>query len=187
MLRTLSTFAAFGTCAVASVNSASATPITIDGRTGATFGLGLGGGHIGCEDDGCEDLTGSGSLSLHGGAIVGGRVAVLGELWWMVHEDDELSVNQGLFTGNVRVWPLSGLWLQGGLGVARLGVRYDPGLVSYESRSEWVPAFQLGIGVEPIATDTFGLDVHLKYGTGFYSEGEDRIHNVSLNLGLSFY
>lgn len=185
MYRTMSIFAALALTMGAS--TAMASPIGINGRTGATFGIGIGGGHIGCPDNGCEDLTGSGSFSLHGGAIVGGRVAVLGDLWWMVHEDRDLSVNQGMLTGAVRVWPLSGLWLQGGLGVARLGVRYDPGLIVFERRTEWVPAFNLGLGVEPIATDSFGLDLHLKYGTGFYSDGEDRVHNVSLNLGLSFY
>lgn len=173
---------------VTGTSSVFADPVETSGRGGATFGIGLGGGTIGCADDGCDDLNGAGSLSLHAGAMVSDSFAILGDLWWMLHEDNDLSVNQGMLTGAVRVWPARMLWLQAGIGVARLGVTYDPdGPISIESRSEWVPAFNVGVGVEPISTDSFGLDVHFKYGTGFYSDGEDRIHNVSLNLGLSFY
>lgn len=156
-------------------------------RDGLTFGVALGGGNLGCSDDGCEDFEGSGSFDLHIGGMSSESLAVLFDAWWMVHSEDDLTVSQGILTGGVRVWPVQHFWLQGGLGVARAAYEYDGTFFDVEDRSEWVPAFQVGIGVEPIATDNFGLDIALRYGTGFYSDGDNRIHSGALTVGASFY
>lgn len=66
MLRTMSAHAALGALTSADLTSASATPITLEGHTGAASGV----RHAGCENDGREELTGSGGSSLHGRAIV---------------------------------------------------------------------------------------------------------------------
>jgi len=187
MKRLISTLAAFTMTTPFALGAAHAQDDYPVGRSGATFGIGIGGGTISCGDEGCDDFEGSGSLDLHVGGMLSPGVAILFDAWWMLHDDDRFTVDQGILTAAVRAWPISNFWLQGGLGVARAGIKYDGTFFDAESRTEWVPAFQIGIGVEPIATDTFGLDVSLRYGTGFYSDGEDRIHNASLNVGVSFY
>jgi len=156
-------------------------------RSGVTFGGGLGAGTISCSDDGCKDFDGAGSIDLHVGGMLGPRVALIFDVWWMLHNKDRVTVEQGIVTAAVRAWPIDHFWLQGGLGVARSGVHYSSQLIEVTSRTEWVPGFHLGIGVEPIATNTFALDISLRYGTGFYSDGDNMIHNASLNLGVSFY
>ena len=157
------------------------------GRDGVTFGFGLGVGNLGCSGDGCDDFTEAGSFNAFIGGMAAHNLAVTFDAWWMVHSDDDFSVNQALLTGNVRFWPIEHFWLRGGLGVARAEYIYDGRFIDVSDRSEWVPAFVVGIGVEPIATESFGLDIKLEYGTGFYSEGDTRIHSTALSVGLSFY
>ncbi len=156
-------------------------------RDGLTFGAALGGGNLGCSGDGCDDFTEAGSFNVFIGGMAAHNLAVTFDAWWMVHSDDDFSVNQGIMTANMRYWPVDHLWLRGGLGVARAEFNYDGTFVDVTDRTEWVPAFVVGIGVEPIATETFGLDIKLEYGTGFYSDGDTRIHSAALSLGIAFY
>jgi hypothetical protein len=156
-------------------------------REGLTFGIGLGAGQMDCSPDTCQDLTESGSIDLHIGGMLTPGLAGLADIWWMAHDDERVTLDQGIVTGGLRFWPINHFWLQGGLGVARASYDYDAGMVNLVDRSEWVPAFQVGLGVEPIATPDFGLDIALRYGTGFYSDGDRRIHSGALVLGASFY
>lgn len=192
MKRIASLFCLVGSTAL--LSTASQTALAQEGevygshaRDGLTFGLGLGGGNLACSGDGCDDFTEAGSFNVFIGGMAASNLAVTFDAWWMVHSDDDFSVNQGLMTANLRYWPVDHLWLRGGLGVARAEYSYDGVFVDTTDRTEWVPAFVVGIGVEPIATETIGLDIKLEYGTGFYSDGDTRIHSAALALGLSFY
>lgn len=156
-------------------------------RSGLTGGGDLGFGHLSCSGDGCDGFTASGSFGLHIGGMVTPSVAILADAWWMFHTEDRLTVSQGIMTAAVRFWPVTHFWLQAGLGAARAGYTYGGAFAQVSDHTEWVPAFQVAIGVEPIATDAFGLDIALRYGTGFYSDGDYRIHNLALVVGLSFY
>lgn len=158
------------------------------GRSGFTAGVELGGGNLGCKrDNGCDGFVGAGSFGLHLGGMASDRLAALFDMWWMVHDENRETISQGIMTASLQLWPIRHLWLRGGLGAARLAYAYDGGLIDYEDHTEWVPAFQVGIGVEPIATRTFGLDIALRYGTGFYSDGDHAIHNGALTIGVSWY
>lgn len=157
------------------------------GREGIIVGGDLGFGHISCSGDGCDSFTEAGSFGLHIGGMITPRIAVMADAWWMLHTEDRLTVSQGIFTGAVRFWAIPRLWLQLGLGAARVDYTYSGTFSSINDHTEWVPAFQIGVGVEIIATHHFALDVALRYGTGFYSDGDYRIHNVALVLGASFF
>lgn len=156
-------------------------------RHGLTFGFGLGGGNLACSGEGCDDFTEAGSFNLGIGAMTRPELGIIFDAWWMVHSEDRVTISQGLLTANLKWWPVDHLWLRGGLGAARAAFHYDGTFADIEDRTEWVPAFAVGIGVEPIATPTLGLEVKLEYGTGFYADGDTRIHSTSLSLGLNFY
>jgi hypothetical protein len=157
------------------------------GRDGFTAGVGLGGGNLECKGEGCDGFVGAVSLDLRVGGMLDPTLAGLFDMWWMVHDEERDTISQLIMTGGLRFWPVTHFWLQGGLGIAQSRFEYRGVFVDIVDRTEWVPAFQVAIGVEPIATDEFGLDIALRYGTGFYYDGDTRIHNGALTVGASFY
>jgi hypothetical protein len=193
MQRIASTLTIFATTAIALTTVAHAEPgphhggLRSSGRSGLTGGADLGFGHMSCSGEGCGDFIESGSFGLHLGAMVTPNIAILADAWWMFHTEDRFTISQGILTAAARFWPVEHFWLQAGLGAARVGYAYEGTFAQFSDHTEWVPAFQLAIGVEPIATDSLGLDIALRYGTGFYSDGDYRIHNLALVVGLSFY
>jgi uncharacterized membrane protein YtjA (UPF0391 family) len=169
------------------------TGVERQGRTGATFGIDIGAGHMGCtnsDGDDCDDQDNdvheAGGLAIHGGFLVAPNVAILGELWGMTHTNDRLTVSQGILAGAVRFWPVPRLWLQGGVGVAVAKASYDAEIVTFEDESDTVPAAIAGVGFEIVSTDSFGLDVELKGGTGLYRD-DLNIYNLSLGVGVSWF
>ncbi len=158
-------------------------------RTGLVLGGSIDGGNIGCQTkngDDCGTWHDAGGLSFHAGAMVGPSLAILGELWGMAHTEDHITASQGLATAALRGWVVPRLWLQGGLGFARSSVSYRSGNLMTSAQSDTVPAFMLGAGVELLSTPTFGLDLELRGGSGFY-EGDARVYNAALGVGASWY
>lgn len=160
-------------------------------RSGATFGVGLGLGHIDCEDADGNDCDGDGVTSAFGlaaraGVMVSRGAALAGEVWGMRHDEGDLDVEQLMITGQVRGWVAPQLWLQGGVGVARTTTRYDFGVGQVVDESDLVPALVGGVGVEVVSDRTFALDLELKAGSGLYRD-DLRVYNLALGLGLSFY
>ncbi|MEZ4365215.1 MAG: hypothetical protein R2939_02870 [Kofleriaceae bacterium] len=161
-----------------------------EGRTGAMFSVGLGGGHLGCDNDG-EDCSGDGPVqagSFFGevGAMVAPGLAVLGHLAVTAHRDDDVTVSQTMLAGALRAWLVPRLWVEGGLGVARAKVDVDGEVIDLMSESDTVPAVLAGVGVELISTDAFALDVNLRAGSGLYRD-DVRLYQASLGVGASFF
>lgn len=160
-------------------------------RAGATFGVGVGGGHIGCSDDDGDDCDGDGAneaagLNLRAGLMLSPSLALTGDLWAMAHTEDQLTVSQAIAAAVLRGWVSDRLWLQGGLGVARSSAEVDVGDLDLMSETDYVPAAVAGIGIEVISTDHLALDLELKAGSGLY-EDNIQIYNLSLGAGVSFY
>jgi hypothetical protein len=163
------------------------------GRDGATFGVGVGGGTIGCSDSDGNDCGGSGDLdaagvSFRAGFMLNPNLALTGDLWAMGRTEDDRTVSQGIATATLRGWVAPSVWLQGGLGVARSAAEIDigDGAIELMSETDYVPAATAGIGVELISTDALALDLELKAGTGLY-EDDIQIYNMSHGAGVSFY
>jgi len=188
-------FALF-TLAVTAGNAA-ADELLYTGREGATFGVGVGAGTIGCSDRDGNDCGGSGDfdaagLSFRAGFMLNPSLALSADLWGMGRTEDNgvrsVTVSQGIATATLRGWIAPQLWLQGGLGVARSAadVEVEDDQVELMSETDYVPAAVAGIGVEVISTEQLALDIELKAGTGLY-EDDIQIYNVSLGAGVSFY
>lgn len=155
-------------------------------RSGLTIGGGLGFGHIACEGVDCSGYNEAGGFDVHIGSMIAPGAAVLLDIWGMAHQEDRATFRQGIATAALRVWALPRLWIQGGVGAAQAEWDYDADVIEFESRSETVPAVVGAIGVELLASPSFGLDVALRAGTGLY-EDDVRVRNVSLGIGLNFY
>jgi hypothetical protein len=160
-------------------------------REGVVLGASIDGGHIGCEtkngNDCGDGVQAAGGFSVHAGAMVAPRLAILGELWGMGHTEDNITASQGLATANLRAWIVPRFWLQGGLGVARSTVSYDAGNgFMASSQSDSVPAFDAAAGVELVHDRALALDLELRTGSGFY-EGDARVYNAALGIGLTWF
>lgn len=162
-------------------------------RNGATFGIAVGGGTIGCSDSDGSDCGGTGDLdaggvSMRAGFMISPGLALAGEVWAMSRTENEFNVSQAIAAATLRGWLSPRLWLQGGVGVARSAAEVELGDDSLElmSETDYVPAAVAGIGVELISTDHLALDLELKGGSGLY-EDDIQVYNLSAGVGVSFY
>lgn len=159
-------------------------------RQGIVVGGSIDGGNIGCQtkngDDCGDGAHPAGGFSLHLGGMVTPNLAILGEIWGMAHTEDNITASQGLATAAIRGWVVPRLWLQAGVGVARSKISYDGGGFMASAQSDTAPAFVLAAGVELLATETFGLDLEIRGGSGFY-EGDARVYNAAIGVGASFF
>jgi len=159
-------------------------------RSGLVLGASVDGGNIGCQtksgDDCGDGMHAAGGVSIHVGAMIGPRLAILGEAWGMAHTQDSLTASQGLATANLRAWLAPRLWLQGGFGVARSKISYDNDFFMASATSSTVPAVSAAIGLELVHLPAFGLDVELRGGSGLYRD-DVRIYNVALGVGVSVF
>lgn len=159
-------------------------------RSGLVLGASVDGGNIGCQtksgDDCGDGMHAAGGVSIHAGAMIGPRLAILGEAWGMAHTQDSLTASQALATANVRAWLTPRLWLQGGLGVARSKISYDNDFFMASATSSTVPAMSGAIGLELVRSPVFGLDIELRGGSGLYRD-DVRIYNVALGVGVSVF
>ncbi len=191
-----STFVALTTLLAASSLAAadnidSGTATSDEVRTGATFGVDLNGGYLGCSTDDGDDCDGDGAheafgLDLRAGAMITPRLALMGELWGMAHKNDNVTVTQGIAAGVVRGWLFPRLWAEGGVGVARASAKLETGIGDFMTKTDYVPAAVAGVGVEVISTPGFALDVALKAGSGLYRD-DISLYNVSLGVGVSAF
>jgi hypothetical protein len=53
--------------------------------------------------------------------------------------------------------------------------------------TEWNPAGMAALGFEILGGDEMALDLQLRAGSGFFSEAETRIYNLSLGVGVNWY
>ncbi|HKA91845.1 MAG TPA: outer membrane beta-barrel protein [Haliangiales bacterium] len=156
-------------------------------RDGVTFGGGVGVGTIDCDGADCSSVNTAGGLMLHLGGMVAPDAAILADAWGMLRRDDSATFSQGMLMGAVRFWPIQRLWLGGGIGIARAEWSYDTGNVLYVSRTAWVPAAMLNLGVELVSNRDFSLDLELRGGTGFYSQDDVRVRNLLIGVGVNFF
>ena len=160
-------------------------------RGGLLFGIGVDAGHLACEsiaDIGCEGVTPAGGLSAHLGLMLSPSFAIVGNIWSMGHMDDRLFVSQSMASVGPRLWLGDRLWIEGGVGLARVSFNYDAGIADVEDSTDNVVAATAAAGFEFISTKDFGLDLHLRGGAGVYSEDPDlRVRNVGIGLGATWY
>ncbi|MCA9514604.1 MAG: hypothetical protein KC635_06670, partial [Myxococcales bacterium] len=156
-------------------------------REGILLGVEVGTGGLICSGTGCGSFLSSGSFDLHAGAMLGPKLAALLDIWWMFRNDADFTISQGIMTLTMRFWPIDHLWLAGGLGAGRTGHEYDGTARLEDDQSQWVMAFHAAVGWEPLATEYFGLSLAFRYGTGFWAEGDSRVHSLALTVGLDFY
>lgn len=159
-------------------------------RSGFIAGVGIGGGGFGLSD--CEDCDalGVGAFHFHLGGMIAPTVAILFDAEGVAGKyNEDITISQGVALAAIRFWPARILWLQGGLGFARLGITSDALNTTFESDTGG--ALMLGLGVELLQTRSFALDVQLRLTASRYGDNERSddfgIAGATLSAGFNWY
>lgn len=158
-------------------------------RLGLALGFGLGGGDIVCESeaDVCDGVVEAGGFDLHALYMLQQKLGLIFDLWVMAHTEDRFTLSQTITTVGARYWLMPRLWVQGGLGGAHARATYDGPLVNITDRTDSVPGFMVGAGLEVLTGSSFALDLQLKAGTGFYDDDSTKGRNVWFGVGFTWY
>jgi tetratricopeptide (TPR) repeat protein len=156
------------------------------------FGVGLGLGSLRAECDVCDDTFEAGGLNGHVGRMLRPDLALLLDVWAMVHSESALTVWQNIGVLAVRYWFTPRFWATAGLGVASAGYRWRGVFATLRDRTENKPGFMVAGGYEFYRTRRMGIDGQLRFGTGFYADEAEhgytlRAHSIALGLALNFY
>ena len=162
-------------------------------RVGWEFDVGLQAGTLSCEDDEgrCGTLDSAGGLNIGGTYMFGPRLGIHGQLWVMAHTEDDWTLSQFIASVGLELRPVPILSLQAGVGAAHASLasdRYNTAI-----RSDDAPALVLGAGIDLVRARNWALDVHLKFGAGFYGDENDDgeadvvARNVGLGVGITWF
>jgi hypothetical protein len=167
------------------------SPLPTTTRRGLTFGIGLSVGSLVADCAECNSTFEAGGVHAHVGMMASPSLAIVGEVWTMVHSDAFLTVYQNLATVAVRAWLTPKLWIQGGLGAATAGYRWRF-IVDREDRTESSPGITAAIGYELRLKSNLALDLQLRGGTGFYDKDPVdgyvvKGHGVGFGAAVSWY
>lgn len=154
------------------------------------FGLGAGGmessdGPIECVD--CNDSV-AGSLDFHIGFMLSPRLGIMYEAWGAGQRLDSaqsVTLVQVLSMAAAQYWLTPRLWIKGGVGSAHLFERYKETMDG--KKIDTGVAGMAAIGYELVQGRKYAMDIQLRGGSGTYDGLGDRIHQGSLQLGLSWY
>ena len=143
---------------------------------------------IGVMDLVCSGCSSRGSLhvDLFGGVQVSPRVALLAEVWSMLHllasdENDDSGLTAHTIThAGARVWLAPRLWVQGGAGM---------GLFTADQGDDHVrvrgPAAAIAIGSEPGHRPCSGIDISLRVGGTRVDLGGEVGHTLLYSVGAA--
>jgi len=157
-------------------------------RSGLVLGFGVGGGSISA--DNCGDVCGGGfSGEFHIGGMINPRLALMGDFWGVFHPWDfggySATTAHSISSFALQYWVTPIVWLKGGMGIGRMQlIDESSGGVTFGDETGF--ALMGGAGVEVVQIGNFALDLQLRLGHGFYSEGGD-VNSVAFMVGLNWY
>lgn len=120
------------------------------------------------EDGGCASLCGSSGIDVHARAMVAPRVAMVSRVWGRSAMDDLDSITYGLVTQSVRYSVRPGLWVETGVGMARLTIDRDEELDV--AMGEVSPAIAAAAGVDMVSVAGVDVALELRGGGGLYAQ-----------------
>jgi hypothetical protein len=163
-------------------------------RDGLTFGVGLGVGSLraDCPDDGCSAAGEAVGIEGHIGWMLAPRFALMLDVWTMFHVEGFLTVYQVVNTVAAQYWLTPAIWIKGGVGNAVAGYNWRGIFAQREDKTEAAPGVMFGVGWELVSKKNRVLDLHFKYGTGFYNaevanEYVVEGHSIQVGASINFY
>jgi len=177
--------------APAAAAAQSAPPPQPELREGLFGGFGLHAGNTSCEGDNCPSFRKAGGFDVHIGWAFNPSIGLIGDVYFLGSDEDNLTITQTIATIGVRYWIVPIIWLQAGLGNAHATFSYDAGVFgTIDSRTDDVPGLTLAAGLELLRTPRFSLDAELRVGFGFYGDEDAQDttgRNASVGVGFTWF
>jgi hypothetical protein len=152
-------------------------------RQGLIFGAALGFGQN--DASACDICGGALAFEFHIGGMVTPQLALVGDFWFNDHPiaNSDSSMVHSIYTFAIQYWPISQLWLKGGIGGGNVDI--TSATVGETSGENGLAIMGAG-GFEMLQAGNFALDLQLRVGHGFYSQGGD-VTSWALMIGTNWY
>ena len=156
-------------------------------RSGIVFGGSLGGGAISAT---CAGPTAAGRACCEGhlGGMINPRLALMGDLWGLVHPWDDGSTRARPITASTPSrrstgWPTS-CGSRAASASDSMQLQYDGDAAAFGDESGF--AAMGAAGVEVVQSYNFTVDIQGRLGHGFYTQGGD-VNNFGIMVGVNWY
>ena len=155
-------------------------------RSGLILGGSLGAGSISAEA--CGTVCGAAFMGeVHIGGMLNPRLALMGDFWLGARGWSDPTIGDGSTIHNIdtlalQYWAADILWIKGGVGFGHMQLSDVIGTFGDETGLAVMGA----IGLEVLQSYNTTLDLQLRAGHGFYSEGGD-VNNFALMIGFNWY
>jgi len=173
----------------------SASSPAADARIGLFGGFSLQGGNMSCSGQNCNETRKAGGGDVHVGWAFDDKLALIGDVYVLSSNADNLTITQTIATIGVRYSLVPIFWVQAGVGGADARFTYDAGVLGqYTAHSDNAAGVTLALGLEVLRTRRFSLDVELRDGHGFYpgnsndtTKPDDTGRNTSFGVGFTWF
>jgi hypothetical protein len=158
-------------------------------RNGLTFGGSLGFGAI--DGPNCFSVCGGGFMGEgHIGGMLNPRLALMGTGWLGARYFNDATYGTGstyntFWTLNLQYWLTDIIWINGGIGFARLQIYFDQDLSGFPYDDETGAALTGGAGIEIVRSYNWALDLQVRAGHAFYDGGD--LNNLAFMVGINWY
>lgn len=162
-------------------------------RVGLELDVGLDAGNLSCKSPNgeCDEFMEAGGIDLGATYMITPRIGINAQGWAMGHTRDGWTISQIISTIGVELRPVPILSFQIGFGEAHaeLSTNRIGGLVV---SSDNAPAVMLAASLDLIRARHWALDVHARYGQGFYGDENDdgkadvTARNVGVGVGMTY-
>jgi hypothetical protein len=156
---------------------------------GFVIGFDVGIGVLGGFCDECRSTLGGASLDLFSGALIGRRIAVLADLWSLMHllpadSDERGVVAHTMATVGAQVWLTPALWVRGGIGAGLFSV-----MARGDDEHSMGPAAAVAVGNELQHLSGSSIDVSIRLGGGRHEYAGDPalLYDLSAQVGWHWF
>jgi hypothetical protein len=161
-------------------------------RLGLELDVGLDAGNLSCKSPNgeCDEFMEAGGLDLGATYMITPHIGINAQGWVMAHSRDGWTISQLISTIGVELRPVPILSFQIGFGAAHASLSSDNSNLVVSSDN--AAAIMLGASLDLIRARHWALDVHARYGQGFYGDSNNdgkadvTARNAGIGVGFTY-